>query len=171
MDPVTAAILIAAAAKGIAKLFANMSYNEFINARDSALNDLKKYGATEPDWSYELQQGFTHDQIKRTILALKDYTPTYQKFLEIVYYPVLFKVNPTEFENQLKKVAANGGIDVPGAKNDIKKLNVDVSNVTPKTAEASFTPSTKVMVVSVGAIAVLGLVSWLLSDDDKKKKS
>jgi phage tail tape-measure protein len=81
-------------------------YNEYIRERDARLAELKSYGVEDSmdavkGWGVELNKGFTHAQIQRNLL--KDYTPDYQKFLEIVFFPVLKRVNPAAFNQVVAK--------------------------------------------------------------------
>lgn len=96
-----------AAASVLGGLFGNSSekltYAEFIRERDARLQQLLRYGAEDSmdpvrGWP-ELHQGFTHDQIKKNLL--KDYTGDYQRFMDVVFWPVLRRVNPNAY-NELK---------------------------------------------------------------------
>lgn len=102
-----------------------MGYADFIKNRDARLNELKSYGANEgtgpKGWTEELTQGFTHDQIKKDLL--KDYSKDYQKFLDIVFFPILKNVNPAIYDkrySELKKTVNNASIkDVVSAASNI----------------------------------------------------
>lgn len=166
--------------------FTKMSYKEFTDARTASMKELVYAGAKHNDadgcaytplgWGEELCKGFTNAQIEKNLSPFKDYAPDYKRFLEVVYFPVLRKVNPAEFERQVIAVQ-NTTLKIPGTtKGAYDSLSIAAQSKAEqdKQVYASFLQNKefiKMAALSAGALAVLGIITWVVGDEKKKKIS
>lgn len=150
-DPLTAAAGLTSVVGGLLG-GKKMSYADFIKARDEKLQELLRYGAQDSmdpvrGWGVELNKGFTHDQIKKNLL--KDYTADYNQFLQVVFWPVLQRVNPTVYAQLRASEQAQSTLVAPVPVTPIP------APPAPSVAEASVAQSQHTMIVSVIAIVIL----------------
>lgn len=160
-DPITIGVGIVSIGK---KLFGNtpekLTYAEFIDERDARLQDLLKFGAKDSmdpvmGWGVELNKGFTHDQIKRDFT--KDYTSDYQKFLDVVFWPVLKRVNPAAYAQLKVQEQVQQGVPpiVP------PPIYPQGNPTNPPAAQASFSATSPAVIFPIVGIMIL-IVATLL---------
>lgn len=146
------------AANVVGGLFGNspdkMTYNEFIRERDAKLQELLGYGAEDSmdpvrGWGVELNKGFTHSQIQRNLL--KDYTSDFNKFLQVVFWPVLQRVNPIAY-NRLRSQQGQPAATIPPGPIPVGQGTPTLQSSTPTNVQGVLIPLIGLMILVIALL-------------------